>query len=118
MEAADVRITADGMNGGGEIVVNGVDVSSKISAWSVQGEIGKPTVVTLRTFESGVVFDGPGVVRVADSDTAAEGPVLAFLDTVDPQWLDEQVLDRLPVGSGMSTMGVALAVLRELAGGR
>lgn len=113
MSTAHFEITTDAV-GHGSVVINGEDVSRRVSGVAVVAEAGQATVVTLRHVGGTAEISGEGIVRVqGDADGIA-----GFLDGIDAQALEAEVLARLGgFGAASSTMGAVLDVLKEWARG-
>lgn len=102
-----------GATGQGSVVLDGVDISAKVTGLSL---VSRPREVTKLTLE--LVADGPvegfgEVLVVRSSET-----LTAFLANIDPDELEQAALARLGgLGDGSLTAAM-LTVLAEWADGR
>lgn len=108
---ARFEITTDPV-GPGSVVINGEDVSDRVSGVAVVAEAGQPTVVTLRHLAGSAEISGEGIVKVVEEGDA----VVSFLEDVSVTELERATLEGLGPGSG-SPIAEALGHLKRWARG-
>lgn len=97
---------------GDRVVVNGVDITESVAAMRYTEEIGAPPRLELALNCEPKSIEGEGVV-IASGESIGAPSIVEFLDDVDPDYLEQRVLNLgfgVPVGEGV------LMILRELAG--
>lgn len=114
---ATFRISADAV-GNTKVEINGQDLSGLVSGVTYQGRPGEVPVVSLMVRSADTEIAGDGIVRVASDqgDESDDREILrGFLNSIDPNWLDQEVLKRAGWGSS-KTMPLVLEVLKERVG--
>lgn len=101
MDHALFKISADDA-GRGQVVVNGDDVSRLVGAYSVTHQAGKPPTLTLQLRPGVGDIEGVGIVQVVKADDERNA-ILAFLDAVNPEELEQLTLAGLGMGEGSAT---------------
>lgn len=111
MDAAEFRIDA-GPVGARAIVVNGEDVTDRVTAWQVAGRDGSATGLILHVAAGGTI-EGQGVVQVVPPDYREE--LASILDHLDPKAVEEKVLEAMQWGDDSvvkATMDYVKGLLR------
>jgi hypothetical protein len=106
-------------NGLSRVVVNGADVSDDVRGYELRGQHGAPPVLVLYHLAASGPIEGDGIVHVVDDGMDQRGAVLAFLDNLDAEELEEQATDGMSMATddGSTSMGGAfLAALKKAAG--
>lgn len=103
----------------GRLLVDGVDVSDKVTALRFEVDRTALPVLTVQTIPAaGRIFGAAVVVHElpAEPDPSGAGTVLRFLDGCDPAELERQALAGLGLdGESLSTGEAMLATLRRWA---
>jgi hypothetical protein len=99
------------------IIVNGADWTDSVAGVQVTSQPGQPTTVDVRVIGADMDrFEGEGIVRAHD-DSDDRQAIIDFLDAIDPDELDRQVLASFGFGDGGSPIVRCIQVLREAASG-
>lgn len=98
--------------GGGTVEVNGEPV--RVQAFTVQARVGQPPLLVLQQYAGDALIEGDGIVHVSTQGVDPTKAVVDFLNTIDAEELEQQVLLNSGWGEG-NTMAVAIDILRKWA---
>lgn len=98
---------------GERVIVNGIDITDSVAAMKYVEITGEIPILELALKCDPTLLEGEGVVIA--SDGVAPGTIIDFLDGLDPDYIEQRLLNLgfgVPVGEGI------LMILREVAGGQ
>lgn len=99
---------------GGEVLVNGEDVTDRIAATNIRIGQTEPTVLTLHLTGEGTI-EGEGIVHIVDEPTDPASIIAEFLAQVSPDQLEQDAL--MAHHSDETLTGAMLRVLASYATG-
>lgn len=114
-ELADIsmRLTPSGF--GGEVIVNGEDISKRVVSLGFQARAGQPLILNIQQLAGSLELEGQGIVKVdRPGELDGKQAIYQFLDRLDPFTLEEEVLTRGNLEKGI--METAIEVMKEWAG--
>jgi hypothetical protein len=100
-------------NGTGQLVLNGVNVSDKITGYVIQNKVGEPPVLAISLVNSETEIEGVAIVKSNDSKNESHSSVIDFLSRIDPQELSDEVLSKSSFAE--DPIYIALQILMERA---
>lgn len=101
--------------GEGPIHVDGIDVTAQVRGVELISAPGEPTTLILRHVGPGRI-EGEGVVQVVPDDVDEQAIVIAWLEQLDPELIEAEVLNSHAWLEPPATMGAAwIQVLARLA---
>jgi hypothetical protein len=107
-------------NGASRVVVNGADLSDQVHGLVLQAVRGQPPILRLDHVAASGPIEGDGIVQVLEEGLDQRQAVLAFLENLDGEQLEEAATDMMSMASDArcSNMGEAfLLALKQAAGG-
>ena len=95
---------------GGEVLINGEDVTDRAAVTTIRLGHTEPTIVTLHMIGEGTI-EGEGIVHIVDEPADIADTVAELLSRIDPDQLEQDALMAMTGGETLTA-----TMLRVLAG--